>query len=48
MTETEVNALLDAHDVLVKTYLDANLTFAVFVSATINFRTIMHLTDMRR
>jgi len=33
MTEREVNALLDAHDALVKAYLDASLTFAVFVSA---------------
>lgn len=33
MNESEINALFDAHDALVKAYLDANLTFAVFVSA---------------
>jgi hypothetical protein len=33
MTETEVCALLDAHDALVRAYLEANLTYAVFVSA---------------
>jgi hypothetical protein len=33
MTESEVTALLDAHDALVKAYLDASLTFDVFVSA---------------
>jgi hypothetical protein len=33
MTETEVNALLNAHDALVKGYLDASLACEVFVSA---------------
>jgi hypothetical protein len=33
MTEPEVKALLDAHDALVKAYLDSSLTFPVFVSA---------------
>jgi hypothetical protein len=33
MTASELNALLDAHDVLVKAYVDSRLTFAEFVSA---------------
>jgi hypothetical protein len=33
MTESEINALLDAHDVLVKAYVDSHLTFSEFVSA---------------
>jgi hypothetical protein len=33
MTESEVKALLDAHDALVTACLDSSLTFAVFVSA---------------
>jgi len=33
MTESEVKALLDAHDGLVKACLDSSLPFAVFVSA---------------
>jgi hypothetical protein len=33
MTVSELNALLDAHDVLVKAYVDSSLTFAEFVSA---------------
>ena len=33
MTELEINALLDAHDGLVKAYLDSSITFSEFVSA---------------
>jgi hypothetical protein len=33
MTEAEINALLDAHDVLVKACVDSALTFSEFVSA---------------
>jgi hypothetical protein len=33
MTESEINALLDAHDALVKSYLDSSLTFSEFVFA---------------
>lgn len=33
MTASEVSALLDAHDVLVKAYVDSSLTFSEFVSA---------------
>src|ERR1700723_2336697 len=33
MTESEINALLDAHDALVKAYVDSSLTFSEFVSA---------------
>jgi hypothetical protein len=33
MTESEINALLDAHDVLVRAYVDSSLTFSEFVSA---------------
>lgn len=33
MTASELSALLDAHDVLVKAYVDSSLTFAEFVSA---------------
>jgi hypothetical protein len=33
MTVSEFNALLDAHDVLVKAYVDSDLTFAEFVSS---------------
>jgi hypothetical protein len=33
MTESEINALLDAHDTLVQAYVDSNLSFSEFVSA---------------
>ena len=33
MNESEVCALLDAHDALVKAYVDSSLTFSEFVSA---------------
>lgn len=33
MTESELNGLLDAHDVLVKAYVDSSLTFSEFVAA---------------
>jgi hypothetical protein len=33
MTESEISALLDAHDALVKAYVDLSLTFSEFVSA---------------
>jgi hypothetical protein len=33
MTEAEINALLDAHDALVKACVDSALTFSEFVSA---------------
>jgi hypothetical protein len=33
MTETEINALLDAHDVLVKACADSSLSFSEFVLA---------------
>jgi hypothetical protein len=33
MTESEINALLDAHDALVKAYIDSSLAFSEFVSA---------------
>lgn len=33
MTEAEINALLDAHDAVVKAYVDSSLTFSEFVSA---------------
>jgi hypothetical protein len=33
LTESELSALLDAHDALVRAYVDASLTFAEFVSA---------------
>jgi hypothetical protein len=33
MTESEISALLDAHDSLVKAYVDSSLTFSEFVSA---------------
>jgi hypothetical protein len=33
MTESEINALLDAHDALVTAYVDSSLAFAEFVSA---------------
>jgi hypothetical protein len=33
MTESDTRTLLDAHDVLVKAYVDSNLTFSEFVSA---------------
>jgi hypothetical protein len=33
MTESELTGLLDAHDALVKAYVDSSLTFAEFVSA---------------
>jgi hypothetical protein len=33
MTASELSALLDAHDVLVKAYVDSSLTFPEFVSA---------------
>jgi hypothetical protein len=37
MTESEVNDLLDAHDALVRAYLDSSLTFAEFVFAYDDF-----------
>jgi hypothetical protein len=37
MHEPELRALLDAHDVLVKAYLDSSLTFAEFLAAYGNF-----------
>jgi hypothetical protein len=33
VTESELNGLLDAHDALVKAYVDSNLTFPEFVCA---------------
>jgi hypothetical protein len=33
VTESELNGLLDAHDVLVKAYVDSSLTFSEFVCA---------------
>src|ERR1700723_2739268 len=33
MNESEISALLDAHDALVKAYVDVSLTFSEFVSA---------------
>jgi hypothetical protein len=33
MTESEISALLDAHDALVKAYVDSGLSFEEFVSA---------------
>src|SRR6202051_1553522 len=33
ITESEISALLDAHDCLVKAYIDSSLTFSEFVSA---------------
>jgi hypothetical protein len=33
MSESEISALLDAHDALVKAYVDSSLTFSEFVSA---------------
>lgn len=33
MTESEISALLDAHDALVKAYVDSSLRFSEFVSA---------------
>ena len=33
MTESELNGLLDAHDGLVKAFIDSTLTFSEFVSA---------------
>jgi hypothetical protein len=33
MTESEISGLLDAHDALVKAYVDSSLTFAEFVCA---------------
>jgi hypothetical protein len=33
MTESEISALLDAQDALVKAYVDSSLTFSEFVSA---------------
>lgn len=33
MTESEISALLDAHDTLVKSYVDSSLGFDEFVSA---------------
>ena len=33
MTEAEISALLDAHDAVVKAYVDSSLTFSEFVSA---------------
>jgi hypothetical protein len=37
MTESEINALLDAHDALVKAYAESSLTFSEFVSAYDDF-----------
>jgi hypothetical protein len=37
VTESEISALLDAHDALVKAYVDSNLTFSEFVSAYDDF-----------
>jgi hypothetical protein len=37
MTESEISGLLDAHDALVKAYLDSSLTFSEFVSAYDDF-----------
>jgi hypothetical protein len=36
-TESELNSLLDAHDVLVKAYADSSLTFSEFVCAYSDF-----------
>jgi hypothetical protein len=33
VTESELNGLLDAHDALVRAYVDSSLTFSEFVSA---------------
>ena len=33
MTESEISALLDAHDFLVRAYVDSRLTFSEFVCA---------------
>ena len=37
MTESEFSALLDAHDALLKAYVDSSLAFSVFVSAYADF-----------
>jgi len=37
MTESEVEALLDAHDALVKAYVDSSVSFSEFVSAYADF-----------
>ena len=37
MTESEINALLDAHDALVKAYVESSLTFSEFGSAYDDF-----------
>jgi hypothetical protein len=37
MTESELKALFDAHDVLVRAYLDSSLTFSEFVCAYDDF-----------
>jgi hypothetical protein len=37
MTDSELKALLDAHDVLVRAYLDSSLTFTEFVCAYDDF-----------
>jgi hypothetical protein len=37
MSESEFSALLDAHDALVKAYVDSSLAFSVFVSAYADF-----------
>jgi hypothetical protein len=37
MTEPELSALFDAHDALVRAYVDSNLTFPEFLAAYGNF-----------
>src|ERR1700688_1953887 len=37
MTESELSGLLDAHDALVKAYVDSSLTFSEFVTAYDDF-----------
>jgi hypothetical protein len=37
MTEWELSALIDAHDVLVRAYVDSSLTFSEFLAAYGNF-----------
>jgi hypothetical protein len=37
MTESELSALLDAHDALVRAYVDSSLTFSEFMAAYGNF-----------
>jgi len=47
MTEWELSALIDAHDVLVRAYVDSSLTFLSSWLLTETSRTIMRLTDKR-